>query len=317
MHLSIWAMECRGPSADTRDAAARPAADPSTEEDTMPFNRRTTPTTLVIGGSGKTGRRVIERLVAVGRPVRAASRSGDVRFDWNDASTWAPALEDVGSVYITYYPDLAFPGAAESVGAFADLAVSMGVRRQVLLSGRNEEGAQAAEERLKQSGADYTLVRCDFFNQNFSETFVEPVRHGVVALPGSNIREPFLDAEDIADVVVAALGDERHVGQLYELTGPRLMTLDEVALELESAIGRPIRYVPMSTDDFTEALTAQEIPREEARAFADLIAEVLDGRNSYLTDGVQQALGRPARDFSEFARTAAANGAFDLEEVAA
>jgi uncharacterized protein YbjT (DUF2867 family) len=283
----------------------------------MLFKRRETPTTLVVGGNGKTGSRVIERLAAEGRPVRSASRSGDVRFDWNDRSTWAPALDDVGAVYIAYYPDLAFPGAAETVGALADLAVSMGVRRQVLLSGRNEEGAQAAEERLKQSGADYTLVRCDFFNQNFSETFVEPVRHGVVALPGSNIREPFLDAEDIADVVVAALGDERHVGQLYELTGPRLMTLDEVALELESAVGRPIRYVPMSTDDFADALTAEGIPLEEARAFADLIAEVLDGRNSYLTDGVQQALGRPARDFSEFARTAAADGAFDLEEVAA
>lgn len=273
--------------------------------------------TLVIGATGKTGRRVTERLVRDGRPVRAASRSGETRFDWDDRSTWASAIDGVGAIYITYYPDLAFPGAAETVGDFADLAVSMGVRRQVLLSGRGEEGAQAAEERVKASGADYTLVRCGFFNQNFSETFGEPVRHGVLALPGSAIHEPFLDAEDIADVVHAALGDPRHIGELYELTGPRLMTMDEVASELTSAIGRPVRYVPMTADDFGRALVDEGVPAEEANAFAGLVAEVLDGRNTYLTDGVERALGRAPRDFTDWARDAASDGAFDLALEAA
>lgn len=281
------------------------------------LNPHTPPTTLVIGASGKTGRRVSERLVRAGWPVRAASRSGETRFDWQDDATWAPALAGVDAAYVTYYPDLAFPGAAETVGAFADLAVARGVSRLVLLSGRGEEGARAAEERVMASGADWTLVRCAFFDQNFSETFAEAVRHGVLALPGGDTREPFLDAEDIADVVVAALTDPRHVGERYELTGPRLLTMTDVAAELGRAIGRPVTYVPLTADRFAAELVGQGFPPEDAAPIAHLIAEVLDGRNAHLTDGVARALGRPARDFADFAREAAASGAFDLERTAA
>lgn len=274
------------------------------------------PSTLVLGATGKTGRRVVDRLIAAGHSVQAASRSGETRFDWNDQSTWATALTGVDSVYITYYPDLAFPGAADTVGEFADLAVERGVRRLVLLSGRGEEGARQAEDLVRDSGADWTVVRCAFFNQNFSETFDEPVRHGILAMPGGETPEPFLDAEDIADVVFAALTDHRHIGQLYELTGPRLLTLSEAASELSAAIGREVRYIPVTPDDYATELVRDGLPREEAQPLADLIAEVLDGRNSYLTDGVQRALGRPPRDFADYAREAAASGVWDLERKA-
>ena len=273
-------------------------------------------TTLVIGASGKTGRRVADRLRADGRPVRAASRSGETRFDWQDEATWAPALAGVDAVYITYYPDLAFPGAADTVGNFADLAVASGVRRLVLLSGRGEEGARQAELRLENSGADWTLVRCAFFNQNFSETFVDAVRYGTLSMPGGDTAEPFLDADDIADVVFAALTDDRHIGQLYELTGPRLLTLTDAAAELRSAVGREVRYVPLTPEEYASELVTHGMPEEEAVPISELIAEVLDGRNSYLTDGVQQALGRAPRDFADYARDTAATGVWDLEEKA-
>ena len=204
----------------------------------------TTPTTttsktvLVLCASGKTGRRVADRLNAAGQTVLAVVGSGDTRFDWEDEATWAPALAGADAVYIVYYPDLAFPGAADTVGAFGDLAVANGVKRLVLLSGRGEEGARQGEVRVENSGADWTIVRCAFFNQNFSETFVDAVRYGVLALPGGATAEPFLDADDIADVVVAALTDDRHIGQLYELTGPRLLTFTEAAAELSTALGR-------------------------------------------------------------------------------
>jgi uncharacterized protein YbjT (DUF2867 family) len=273
--------------------------------------------TLVIGATGKTGSRVAERLTNAGLPLKAASRNGETRFEWNDQSTWAPALDGAGSAYITYFPDLAFPGAADTVEEFAKLAVSMGVNRLVLLSGRGEEGARDAEVRIENSGADWTVVRCAFFNQNFSETFVESVRHGVLAMPGGDTTEPFLDAEDIADVVFASLLDDRHIGQLYELTGPRLMTLSEAAAELGAAMGRHMQYVPITPSEYAADLAGHGLPVEVAMPIAQLINEVLDGRNSYLTSGVELALGRKPRDFADYARAAAATGVWDLAGVAA
>jgi uncharacterized protein YbjT (DUF2867 family) len=268
---------------------------------------------LVLGASGKTGRRVTERLTAAGRPVRAASRSGETRFDWEDEATWAPALADVDAAYITYYPDLAFPGAADTVGSFADLAVANGVRRLVLLSGRGEEAARQAEVRVENSGADWTLVRCAFFNQNFSETFPDAVRYGALALPSGATAEPFLDADDIADVVVAALTNDRHIGQLYELTGPRLLTFAEATAVLSTALGRDVQYLPVTPEEYASELVSYGLPEEEAVGVAEMFAEVLDGRNSYVTDGVQRALGRPPRDFVDFARDTAATGVWNLE----
>jgi uncharacterized protein YbjT (DUF2867 family) len=268
---------------------------------------------LVLGASGKTGRRVCDRLIAAGHSVRAASRSGDTRFDWEDETTWTPALAGIHAAYITYYPDLAFPGAADTVGAFADLAVANGVRRLVLLSGRGEVGARDAEVRVENCGAEWTLVRCAFFNQNFDDALVDAVRAGVLALPAGDTAEPFLDADDIADVVFAALTEEGHVGQLYELTGPRLLTFGEVAAELSTAVGRELQYIPVTATEFAAELVAAGVPQEEAVPVSELFAEVLDGRNSHLTDGVQRALGRAPRDFTDYARDLAATGVWNPE----
>lgn len=273
-------------------------------------------TTLVIGATGKTGRRVVERLTAAGRPVRAASRSSATPFDWEDRSTWGPALDGAAAAYVTYHPDLAFPGAAETVGAFADLAVSSGTNRLVLLSGRGEEGAQRAEDLVAAAGAEWTVVRCAFFAQNFDDALVDAVRRGVIAVPGGDVREPFLDADDIADVVAAALTGPGHAGRLYELTGPRLMSFEDVAADLTTAIGREVRYVPLTVEEFTDELVGGGFPETQARPIAELFAEVLDGRNAHLTDGVQRALGRPPTDFADYARRTAAAGAWDLPVAA-
>ena len=190
-------------------------------------------TTLVLGGTGKTGRRVAQRLVARGVPTRVGSRSGEPPFDWEDEATWAPALQDVESVYISYYPDVAIPGAVEAVRSFAELAVGEGVRRLVLLSGRGEEEAQRAERVVQEMGVEWTVVRCSWFNQNFSENYLlEPILSGKVVLPAGDVPEPFVDADDIADVAVAALTEEGHAGEIYELTGPKLLTFAEAIAEI-------------------------------------------------------------------------------------
>jgi uncharacterized protein YbjT (DUF2867 family) len=264
--------------------------------------------TLVLGSTGKTGRRVVQRLAARGVPTRVGSRSGRPPFDWEDRSTWAPVLEGVGSAYISYYPDLAVPGAPETVGSFAELAVRSGVGRLVLLAGRGEPEAEEAEEAVRASGAALTVVRSTWFAQNFSEDYmVDGVRNGEVALPAGDVPEPFVDADDIADVAVAALTDDRHVGQVYELTGPRLLTFADAVAEVSEATGREIRYLPVSLDDFAAA-ASQDLPGEFVELLTYLFGEVLDGRNAHVADGVQRALGREPRDFRDYARDAAATG---------
>jgi uncharacterized protein YbjT (DUF2867 family) len=269
-------------------------------------------TTLVLGGTGKTGRRVAERLEARGVPVRVGSRSGEPPFDWEDEATWVPALRDVGAVYVAYYPDLAAPGAADAVRSFAELAVESGVRRLVLLSGRGEEEARRAELAVQGVDAEWTIVRSSFFSQNFSESFfLEPILGGELALPVDGVAEPFVDAEDIADVAVAALTEDGHAGQLYELTGPRLLTFAEAVEEISLASGRDIRYVPISAEQFTSALSRDGVLPEVIELLSYLFTEVLDGRNARLTDGVRRALGREPRDFADYAREAAATGVWD------
>lgn len=266
-------------------------------------------TVLVLGGTGKTGRRVVERLTKRDVPVRVGSRSGTPPFDWENSPTWASVLQDVGAVYITYQPDLGAPGAAEAVSAFAELAVESGVRRAVLLSGRNGGEAQRSEQVFQDSGLEWTIVRAGWFDQNFSEGFLlGPVLGGELALPVGDVPEPFIDADDIADVVVAVLTEEGHAGQVYELTGPRLLTFAEAVAEIAIASGRDVRFVQLSVEQYNSGLKAAQVPDTVVRLLNYLFTTVLDGRNAYLTDGVQRVLGRKPRDFAEYARATAATG---------
>jgi uncharacterized protein YbjT (DUF2867 family) len=272
------------------------------------MNRRSQEPTLVLGGTGKVGRRVAQRLTERGLDVRIGSRSGEPRFDWDDGSTWHPVLEGVGSAYVSHYWD-AMPGAAETLGSFADLAVASGVRRLVLLSGRGEEEAERAQRAVLDSGGEVTVLRSTWFAQNFSEDYwQEQVQGNLVALPAADTPEPFVDADDIADVAVAALTDNRHIGEVYELTGPRLLTFAEAVQEISRAVGREIRYVPISIEEFAAAAVEQGVPRDVVELLTLIFGEVLDGRNARLGDGVQRALGREPRDFSDYARDAAATG---------
>jgi uncharacterized protein YbjT (DUF2867 family) len=253
--------------------------------------------TLVLGASGKTGRRVLERLTQKGVPTRAGSRFGSPRFDWNDRETWAPALDGTDAVYISYYPDLAVPGAAETIGAFAREAAP---RKLVLLSGRGEPEAQEAERLVLDASPQATIVRCAWFAQNFSEAFLsDGIAGGELYFPAGEVREPFLDVEDVADVAVAALTEPGHDGRLYELTGPRLLTFAEAVEEIARATGRSIAYVPVSVPEFASAMNGE--PAEVVELVTYLVTEVLDGRNERLANGVREALGREPRDFAEYA----------------
>lgn len=267
-------------------------------------------TTLILGGTGKTGRRVAERLTARGVPVRIASRTGAHRFDWDDQSTWAQVLEGAESMYVAYPPDLAAPTSGPHLHAMAQQAVASGVRKIVLLSGRGEPQCYPAERAVRESGAAFTIVRCSWFAQNFSEgQMLGPVLEGELAFPAGNIAEPFVDIDDTADVAVAALTDEAHEGRIYELSGPRLLTFADAVACIGQALGRDIRYVPISSEAYAKTL-AQFVPADQVAFLKELFEFILDGHNAYLSDGVQQALGRKPRDFTDFVRDAAASGAW-------
>jgi len=265
-------------------------------------------TILVIGSTGKTGKRVADQLEARGIPVRHGSRTANIPFDWDNPQTWAPALAGVEKVYVTYYPDLAVPGSVEAIRKLAGIAKEAGVRRLVLLSGRNEVEAQRAEDVVRACGLDWTIVRCAFFSQNFDEgAWLDEVLAGRVSLPVRDVLEPFVDADDIADVVVAALTDDRHVGQLYEMTGPRLLSFEDAVAEIAAAAGRDITFVSVSIDDYVAMLKEYGLPDDFIWLLNHLFTEVL-GSKAQLGDGVQRALGRQPRDFTDYAREAAATG---------
>ncbi len=265
---------------------------------------------LVIGATGKVGRRVVTGLSSLGRVARPAGRNTALPFDWQDRSNWPEHFAGVETAFVSYYPDLAAPGADEDIKALIAIAKAAGLKRMVLLSGRGEAGAAHCEAILQNSGLGYTILRAAWFNQNFSEGHLWPgVMSGMIALPAGERLEPFIDVDDIAEVAVAALTDDRHHNQHYELTGPRLMTFADAAGEIAAASGLPVAYAPISLDMFHAGVSA-EMGTDAADMLTALCAEVFDGRNERLNDGVERALGRKPRDFADFCRAAAQSGAW-------
>lgn len=266
---------------------------------------------LVLGATGKTGRRIAERLEEQGHGVRRASRSGSTPFDWDDRSTWGPALAGVRAAYVVYSPDLAVPAAPGAIRAFAKLAKEVGVERLVLLSGRGEEEAQRCERIVQDSGLEWTIIRASWFAQNFDEgAFRDLVLAGEIALPAGDVLEPFIDVDDIAEIAALALTDDDHGGEVYEVTGPRLMTFAEAVAEIAAVTGRNLSYVTISAEAFRSGLTQAGLPPKQIELLNYLFTTVLDGRNAQVTDGVQRALGRPARDFRDYAHSASRNNAW-------
>jgi len=280
---------------------------------TMNRTTKKTGLTLVLGGTGKTGRRIVERLASRGVPTRVASRAAEPSFDWNDQGTWDEVLDGVTAAYISFAPDLAIPGATDAIRDFVAKAVEKGVQRLVLLSGRGEEEAQLCERIVQDAPIESTVVRASWFNQNFSEgEFLDMVLAGAITLPAGDIPEPFVDADDIADVAVAALTEDGHAGQIYEVTGPRMLTFAEAVEEIARASGREIEYVQIPSEAFAAGIAESGAPADIAWLLDYLFSTVLDGRNAHVCDGVKRALGREPTDFAEYARRIAASGVWNV-----
>lgn len=247
--------------------------------------------------------------------MRIGSRSAEPPFDWEDSSTWPAAVDGIHGVFIMYSPEIEVPGASVAIGQLAERAVDAGARRLVLLSARGVEEAQRAEDAIADLPVDWTFVVASSFNQNFDEgVFLDPLRAGVLTVPAGDVADPFVDANDIADVSVAALTEEGHAGQRYEVTGPRLVTFHEAVAEIGTVTGREIHYVPVTREQFADGLVEEAgEPRESAEFLAETVSAFFDGRNASVGDGVQRALGRKPRDFVDWVRETAATGVWKAE----
>jgi len=265
---------------------------------------------LVIGGTGKTGSRVAERLLHNQQNVRIGSRENDPSFDWSDPATYAPALKDMNRAYITYYPDLAVPGAKEAIQQLTGEVLRQGLEKLVLLSGKGEQEAEKCEEIVANSGLNYTLVRASWFNQNFSESFLmEPILAGQVALPMPEAKIPFVDADDIAEVATRVLLDDAYNAQTITVTGPRKMTFREVVEEIAQGTQRQITFQPISLEAYAEGMKAAGLPDDYVWLFTYLFKEVLGKpENQKVSGDVEKVLGRKATDFREYVKKTAATG---------
>lgn len=268
--------------------------------------------TLVTASTGKTGRRVVRRLQDRGVAVREGSRRSEIPFDWDDSTTWAAALEDVAVVYVVH-PALGSPAARDQVRAFAQAAASAGVRRAVMVSvpdvgGMDIPTLHATEAGFADAGIPLTVLRLRWFFQNFSEDFLlEPTVAGTFRLPASDGREAFVDAEDIAEVAVAALTDDIHAGRSYELTGPETLSFTDIAAALSSATGRDISYAPVTLDQYVAEQIAAGVPEEWAQMFGGVYVVIANGDLDSVSTDVEKILGKPARSFADYAQANAAH----------
>lgn len=256
---------------------------------------------LVLGATGKTGRRVLERLTEQNIPVRIGSRSAILPFDWEKPETWPYVLEGIQKVYVTFQPDLAVPQSVATISSFVLQAKKAGVQKLVLLSGRGEKEAEQCETIVKQSGLDWTIVRASWFMQNFSENFLlDSILNGQVIIPNVKAKEPFVDADDIADVVVAALNSDLHSGKTYSLTGPELLSFDQATSLIANAIKKPIQFSSVSIEEYTAMLRSYQLNEDFIWLIQYLFTEVLDGRNEFITQDVEIVLKRKPTSFAEY-----------------
>lgn len=272
-------------------------------------------TTLVLGATGKTGRRVTARLRLAGVPVRTASRSSPTPFDWTDPDGWDAVLDGVGAVYVVA------PTVPGPVHEFTARAESAGVRRAVLLSGRGADtwgdspfglDMRSAEDAVRGSALEWTILRPNNFDQDFDEdVFHAPLLGGTLALPAGEVPEPFIDVEDVADVAAAVLTQPgRHAGLVYEMSGPRALTFAEAADLISRASGMPVTYKQISPAEYTAQLVDGGWARADAEHVSEMFVMMARASLAEPVDGVAQVLGRPPRTFEDYVVRAAAAGAW-------
>lgn len=268
---------------------------------------------LVIGGTGKTGRRVVEQLKNKGIEPRIGSRNATPGFDWNDKSTWVKSLEGIKRMYVTYYPDLAIPGAKEAIQSLTTLAKELGVKKVVLLSGKGEVEAEACEQIVANSGLEYTIVRASWFNQNWSESFfLDPILSGNVALPMSDVLIPYVDADDIAEVATEVLLNDNFNREIIEVTGPELITFKDIVTTIGKVSKRELNFFTITLEQYVDGMRQMQLPEDVIWLIEYLFSHVLTNPNNQLiSNDIERVLGRKATSFTKYAEKTVKTGVWN------
>ena len=268
---------------------------------------------LIIGGTGKTGRRVVKHLINKGIEPRIGSRNASPCFDWDNQDTWEDALTGMEKMYVTYYPDLAVPGAKKAIQSLTQTAKQLGVKKTVLLSGKGETEADACEKIVMNSGLDYTLVRASWFNQNWSESFfLEPILSGEVALPLSDVVIPFVDADDIAEVAATVLLDDSYNDEIIEVTGPESITFKDAVQMISKASSSNLTFHEIALQQYIDDMKQMQVPNDVIWLIGYLFSHVLTNPNNQtVTHDIERVLGRKAKTFSTYAKETAKTGIWD------
>lgn len=271
-------------------------------------------TVFVSGATGQVGSEVVKALVARGADVRAGSRQGTqvpgarpAVYDFEQPDTYESALNSVSRAFLLV-PAQSIARANELAPAFVEAAGAAGVQRLVCMTGMLSDAPDAplkgTERAVMDSGIAYTLLRPNWFNQNFAPGYYLPMirEMGGVFLPAADGRVSFVDTRDIGAVAAAALTENGHAGVEYTLTGPEALDHTEACAILSDASGREIRYTPISEDDYRGALAGEGMPDEAIQGMLDLYRLIRDGLCTEVSGDISSVLGRPPISFADYAR---------------
>jgi uncharacterized protein YbjT (DUF2867 family) len=266
-----------------------------------------TRTALILGGTGRTGSLLADKLARHGVAIRTAARRGaDVRFDWDDPTTHAPALANADRLYLVT-PVLRIK-YAEQVANFLDLAETTGVHHVTFLSAYNADQAPqgidiAAVEAdlVARNALTHTILRPAWVMQNFADDHL-PVIDGVITAPSGGGTEAFVDADDIAAVATQTLlNPEPHASARYDLTGPQALTFAEAADIITTVSGRPISYNDIDQEAWISGALAMGVPADYAVMLRWLTNSVITGSGARPTNDIEKVTGRAATSFRAFA----------------
>jgi uncharacterized protein YbjT (DUF2867 family) len=275
---------------------------------------------LVTGATGKTGGAVANELAAHNIPFRVLVRNADKATalkdlgaeiavgDMTDKAAVSDALKGVDKAV------LVMANGEDQLTIekqFTDCSVAAGVKQLVKLSSMESNPGTtkpipamhvASEDHIRASGMNWTMIRPTFFTQNFLSAARTIKASDEIGFALGNAVVAATDIRDVAEVIRLVLTDDAHLNKSYDLTGPEALSLAQVAEKFSIVLGRDIRYVPESVEDFRKVLTQVGLPEWRVNAVCDEFRLLSERANMHTTDSIQQILGRAPTSVEQFAR---------------